>query len=562
MADRVGQQIGNYRLVRFLGKGGFADVYLGQHVRIQHLQAAIKFLHAKLGQNYQTGFLQEAETIAQLKHPHIIRIFDFGIDYGDNTPYLIMDYAPGGTLRNRHPKESKVPVPLATVASYVKQIAEALQYAHDRSLIHRDLKPENLLVGSNGEIILGDFGIAAIAHSTTSMDTGIYAGTVPYSAPEQIQGKPRRESDQYALAIIVYEWLTGKKPFTGNVQEIIFQHLGVPPRPLREKLSTIPPAVEAVVMRALAKEPKQRFGSIQEFATAFGQACNLPSPPIPPEPPPRRKKAFLQALAAIPRNVALLALVLLVVLLSVIGGVGVYSLHSSKVSTDATATAITQTTATAAARVTANNATATAQAASATTTASSNPYGGGGTLALDDPLRDNSRGYNWSTGRGPATGADCEFQGGAFHVSESNVGYFHWCNESTDFSNFAFEVQMTIVKGNCGGLVFRGDSITGKLYGFSVCQNGDYTLTLYVDLRGATAKKLTSGSPQAIHPGLNVSNVIAVVANGSTLDLYVNTQKIASVTDSTYSHGIIGLIANADDNPTEVAYSNAKVWTF
>ena len=269
MANRIGQQLGNYQLLRLLGQGGFAEVYLGQHIHI-HLQAAIKVLHTQLGQNYQAEFLQEANTIARLKHPHIIRILDFGVESRDLTPYLIMDYAPYGTLRNSHPKGSIVP--LVTVFAYIKQIAQALQYAHDRHLIHRDLKPENLLVGENGEILLSDFGIAALAHSTSTMQTATYAGTIPYSAPEQILGKPRRESDQYALGIILYEWLTGDRPFKGTMTEIVSQHLGAPPNPIQEKVPDIPSAVESVIMRTLAKDPHQRFDSIQTFADALEQA--------------------------------------------------------------------------------------------------------------------------------------------------------------------------------------------------------------------------------------------------------------------------------------------------
>ena len=271
MVDRVDQQLGNYRLVRLLGKGSFAEVYLGQHVHI-NLQAAIKILHMQLAQNYQTEFKQEANTIALLRHPHIVRILDFGIE--NNTPYLIMDYAPYGTLRTHHPKGSIVEP--EKVVAYVKQIASALQYAHDHQLIHRDLKPENLLIGENKEIVLSDFGLASIVHGTASMETGVFAGTIPYSAPEQILGKPRRESDQYSLGIIVYEWLSGDRPFRGTVTETISQHLGAPPRPLHEKVPGIPPGVEAVVMKALAKDPKQRFGSVQEFADRFEQACMLP----------------------------------------------------------------------------------------------------------------------------------------------------------------------------------------------------------------------------------------------------------------------------------------------
>ena len=281
MPDKVGQQIGNYRLIQLLGSGGFADVYLGQHVHVQRLQAAVKLLHANLAMVYQGGFLQEAENIAGMKHPHIIRILDFGIDR-DNAPYLIMEYASHGTLRICHPKGSMVPSRM--VVFYVKQITEALQYAHDHNLIHRDLKPENLLIGENDEILLSDFGIASVAQgtaSTASLETGTYAGTIPYSAPEQIQGKPRRASDQYSLGIIVYEWLSGERPFTGTMMEIISQQLAVAPSPLHEKVPNIPTEVESVVMTALAKDPRQRFASVLAFANALEQAC-LPSHQPPP----------------------------------------------------------------------------------------------------------------------------------------------------------------------------------------------------------------------------------------------------------------------------------------
>src|SRR5260221_3037170 len=251
---KTGQQIGSYRLIQLLGSGGFADVYLGQHVHVQRLQAAVKILHANLGMVYQGGFLQEAETIAGLKHPHIIRILDFGIDR-DNTPYLIMEYASHGTIRTRYPKGSIVPS--TTVVSYVKQITEALQYAHDHGLIHRDLKPENLLIGENDEILLSDFGIASVAQgtaSTGSLETGTYAGTIPYSAPEQIRGKPRRASDQYSLGIIVYEWLSGERPFTGTMMEIISQQLAVAPLLLNEKVPNILTDVESAVITELAKD--------------------------------------------------------------------------------------------------------------------------------------------------------------------------------------------------------------------------------------------------------------------------------------------------------------------
>lgn len=288
MADRVGQHFGNYRLVSLLGQGGYAEVYLGQHVRLD-LQAAIKVLHAQLTAEESAQFQQEAQTIARLTHPAIVRVFDF--DVQDGVPFLVMDYAPNGSLRQHYPKGSVLPLP--QVVSYVKQVVTALQYAHERKFIHRDVKPENMLLGRDGEILLSDFGLAALAHSSGSLSTQEAVGTLAYMAPEQIEGYPRAASDQYALGVVVYEWLCGSRPFEGSLTEVMVQHLSVLPPPLHEHVSTISPEVEQVVLRALAKDPKARFASVRDFAEALEQASRLAPPPkvvladesFPPGPP-------------------------------------------------------------------------------------------------------------------------------------------------------------------------------------------------------------------------------------------------------------------------------------
>src|SRR5437868_376710 len=192
MADRSGEHFGNYRLVRLLGQGGFAEVYLGQHLRL-NMQAAIKVLHAHLTGQEAAHFQQEAQTIAQLQHPAIVRILDYDVQEG--VPFLVMEYAAGGSLRQRYPKGSVVPLPM--IVSSVKQVAAALQYAHDRKFIHRDIKPENMLLGRQEEIVLSDFGLAAFAHGSGSLSTKEAIGTLAYMAHEQIEGHPRAASDEY-----------------------------------------------------------------------------------------------------------------------------------------------------------------------------------------------------------------------------------------------------------------------------------------------------------------------------------------------------------------------------
>src|SRR5215470_1063421 len=198
MADRVGHFFGNYHLVALLGRGGYAEVYLGQHLRLNQ-QAAIKVLHAHLTDQEAEHFQQEAQTIATLVHPGIVRVFDY--DVQDGVPFLVIVYS-------------------------VKQVASALQYAHEQKFIHRDVKPENMLLGRRQEVLLSDFGIATIAHSTSSLNVGSEgaSGTLAYMAPEQIEGHPRPASDLYALGVVVYEWLCGSRPFEGSASEVMVQH--------------------------------------------------------------------------------------------------------------------------------------------------------------------------------------------------------------------------------------------------------------------------------------------------------------------------------------------------
>ena len=267
MADRVGTQLGNYRLVRLLGQGGFAEVYLGQHIYLD-TEAAIKVLHTRLSSEDEEQFRDEARTIARLVHPNIVRVLEYNVQ--ESTPYLVVDYAPNGTLRKRHPRG--VPLPLTTVVSYVSQVAEALQYAHEQKVVHRDVKPENMLLGRRNEVLLSDFGIALVTQSSRYNSLqGVQgmAGTIAYMAPEQIESQACPNSDQYSLAIVVYEWLSGERPFQGSFAEIAVKQTMATPLSLRQKVPSLSPAVEAVVMKALAKEPQNRYPTIRDFATAL-----------------------------------------------------------------------------------------------------------------------------------------------------------------------------------------------------------------------------------------------------------------------------------------------------
>lgn len=265
----IGRQLGNCVLLRLLGQGGFASVYLAENVHIK-TKVAIKVLHTQIAREELERFRDEARTIAELKHPRIVQLLDFGTDADGKTPYLSMSYAPHGSLRGLHrPGE---PVALPVVVDHVRQIAEALQFAHNRRIVHRDVKPENVLLNEQNELLLTDFGIALVVQTSHQQSTKDITGTFAYMAPEQTQGKPVAASDQYSLGIMAYEWLAGARPFNGSITELIAQHYMAPPPSLRTQNPAIAPAVEDVIMRALAKKPQDRFASIEAFAFALEQA--------------------------------------------------------------------------------------------------------------------------------------------------------------------------------------------------------------------------------------------------------------------------------------------------
>ena len=226
-------------------------------------RAAVKVLKQQVGNEDFRQFIDEVKILSNLRHPNIVRILDFGVE-GD-IPFIVMDYAPNGTLLERHPAGTLVP--LETVIFYVNQVAAALQYMHNEKLVHRNVKPNAMLVGRNNEILLGSFGIV----QSIDAEETFAAGTPRYIAPEQISGKSVPASDQYALAVVIYEWLAGKPLFEGTAMEVIFQHTIAAPSPLRNRIPLIPPAVELVLTKALAKNPEERFPSVIAFAQALAE---------------------------------------------------------------------------------------------------------------------------------------------------------------------------------------------------------------------------------------------------------------------------------------------------
>jgi beta-lactam-binding protein with PASTA domain len=252
-----------YVIKRKLGSGGMADVYLAEDQELGR-RVALKLLDDRhsADEQFVERFRREAQSAAGLNHPNIVSIFDRG--RAEGTYYIAMEYLDGRTLKELLIRNGPTPVPIAI--DYARQILGALAFAHRGGIVHRDIKPHNIVVGSDGRLKVTDFGIARSGASQMT-EAGSIVGTAQYLSPEQARGAPvDQRSDLYSLGIVLYEMLTGKVPFTGDTPvEIAMKHLSQVPDPPSALRPEVPHDLDAVVMRALAKDPDQRYASAEEM---------------------------------------------------------------------------------------------------------------------------------------------------------------------------------------------------------------------------------------------------------------------------------------------------------
>lgn len=649
-----GKQVNRYRIESLLGSGGMGDVYLANDELMQR-QVAIKVMRVE-GASQEDArkeatrlFLREAGAIAVLDHPNILPLYDFGQEQlGRMTVhYLVMPYRLEGTLAEWLQERSQMKA-LTTrdILHIVQQAAAALQHAHERQVIHQDIKPANFLLRAHGDrpgLMLTDFGIARLSTATASISQTV-RGTPAYMAPEQWEGHSVAATDQYALAMMIYELLVGRHPFQGGPSQMMYQHLTtVPPAPSQLN-PRIGQEIDGVLLRALSKKSEERYPSITTFARALEQAIEAASAQqdevaagvkelaegqgdptsAPLTSSDHEKKAeeesdeddTLKTVAVAQRReeatmlangsngrlngasvksgstisafsspptpgsmngtagrvqskrgritiVAVVAIVLLLVMSGILIGVPAYQNHNREVSATAQAniarTAAVQSEATRVGKV---QATASAIVQATANVRTSNPFPsylpGRGTLALYDSLQ---RPQNWSVKPVNQWGGSCAFKDKSLHAIQNQPNWSITCPEKTVFSNFAFEVQMTILQGDCGGLLFRDDVTTGKQYFFRVCVSG-YVSLLKADTNYNTAQIIaaTNAAP-TYRTGINQPNQLAVLAKGNNLSLYINGTLILTAQDSDFSKGAVGVAAGNLSLPTEVVYRNAKVWT-
>ncbi len=568
MDNLIGKTLGQYQILEVAGKGGMAVVYKAFQPSLNRY-VALKVLPDYLAQDEQfvMRFEQEARAAAALRHPNIMVIYDVGQEGA--THYIAAEYLEGATLSQTITAQ-RGPLPLPRIVNIINQLASALDFAHARGLVHRDIKPSNAFIGADDHVTLMDFGIAKALQGGAQMTrTGTMVGTPEYMSPEQAEGRPvDRRSDIYSLGVMLYQLLTGRVPFQAETPTaVLLAHVMQLPQPPTQLNPNIPPAVEAVVMRSLAKRSDDRFPTAGELAQALARAASgapasadlsptvvpgrpTPTPPPVPQPgyaprtpapspmPPQRKSGggvnwLLWG------GLGLGA----VAFLCVAGFVILFVIGSSSGKPTPVPTEVTLAT----------------QAPPATEVV---PTPADAVLFEDDfQSQQASEDKGWAFE--PGESVDTAWSAGKMTVAIKKQNWLglNWPDGDYDDFGVEIEAQPTTSAYTEYGIVFRvtGPSDARSYYIFGVTTNGKYYLQKKLEGAWADTDPVSATSSKAIKPG-QTKNVLRVLARGDQISLYINNSLVNTVTDDAISSGSVGIFAGTGDNDSaETAFSRVTV---
>ena len=568
-----------YRIVAPLGSGGMSTVYRAQDIALHKRIVVVKELRtdnlsARDAQDAAEAFQREAALLSGLQHPNLPSIFEQFEQ--DGRRYLAMSFIQGEVLDTVLARSVTGKLPAHEVLQIGQQLCSALHYLHSQHppIIYRDLKPANIIRAPDGQVYLIDFGVARRFKVGQHKDT-VPFGSLGYAPPEQFgrsQTTPR--SDMYSLGATLYQLLSGYEPDSTP--------LHFPP------LETLEPALPDSLVQLITKMVSRD----EDARPASARLVEMKLQEISKSIAPVQSTSFLaqakQTYAQQKRRSLLAAVVLILVVVSlVIGSVGggimgtqasavnnrlqianlARTLAATQTAQDATNTTSASTVGTASANVVSTatgraTAIAGATATSITRLASTypDPYPPAGTLALVDPL--NQAGA-WQDFPDPDSTGSCHIKSGGYQVTRTTVGNYYTCDENEAYTNFAIQVTITITQGDCGGLFLRENSGDSQFYRFDICTDQTYDAGKYMSngiQKFFKTKSPTSGAIKQV----GQANIVAVVANGGIFDIYVNGQKIDSITDTdtdVYSSGTIGLMAYSSSSSTTVLFRDVRIWT-
>ena len=547
-----GQMLGPYRIINQVGRGGMATVYKAYQPSVDRY-VAIKVLPSQLAESreFATRFQQEARIIAKLEHPHILPVFDYG--ESDGVAYFVMRYMDAGTLKEKMIEGR--PLPLQEIDRLFTQLANALSYAHSKGIVHRDLKPANILIDSHGNVFLTDFGIAKLLESASPRltQTDAIMGTPAYISPEQAQGQTvDQRSDIYSLGIILYEMVTGSVPFTAETPlAVLFKHISDPLPPPSLVKPDIRPSIEQVLLKALAKDPRDRFATAAEFVAAWERALQTAghvteSETIPPPRPqagaPTPSKPLTMTKTATKSGLPTVWIVGCAVAACALFGLGGVALMASSLRGSSTPTSPPPT--------------QTAQVIAPTNTdlplptATAVVINTGETLLADDFSNDG----NWGTLTD--TDSSVEYESGTLNMQLFRENFVVWSTPNDeDYRNVHLEVTVTTNDTDpttAYGFICAQQTKSWSFYYLAATPAGEYAIIRATDGEDdvfLTGDGKWADSDQIAYKAASY-RVSADCGNGR-LTLYVDGKQIASVTDNTYGTGRVGLFAwSGDEAPS------------
>ena len=596
-----GSKLGRYELLCRIAQGGMSEIYLGLDRRVRR-RVAVKVLYGS-DEAFVRRFEREAVAIGTLSHDHILPLYDFSIQYP--WYYLVMPFVEGGTLRDYLFKRGHFT--LEEAGSFLYQVASALQHAHDHGVIHRDVKPSNILLRLDGHAYLVDFGLAKAKISTNFLShAGAMIGTPEYMAPEQSNNINDHRSDIYSLGIILYQMLTGHVPFTGDTPvTVTLKHLQTPPVAPRQLNSNIPQSVEDIILKALAKEPDERYQQANEFSLAYrtalqqewiirsqtkilpalaqdyGQTIDSQQKTAIPAPlstqrfdpckipdkyqlfPLDYDEAPIPVIAAIDKKykrMRLLSILVSLVLISLLIPLGLLwqtGNHYNNLFQANTHLTLVQPQHAATTQRKANAEATLAAQARAQATADIAPAIGTGKILYSDEMTKSSGG--WIN-----DGKQCHFSPQGYHVSTHSSYTAAWCYTNQRlFSDAVISVQAQLLRGDFYGLIFRLDPYTKSFYVLEVNSLGQYRFQRAHEHDPSKWLTLIDWTySNTILNGYKKMNTLLIIATGEHFRFYINQQLIVpTFTDTAYTHGLIGLLVGGDSSQgTEAIFKNIGVF--
>ena len=562
MFDFIGKKLGQYEIGEPVGQGGMATVYKAFQPSMNRT-VAVKILPPQLAVNptFLARFRQEAQVIARLEHTHILPVYDYG--EGDGVVYIVMRYLDGGSLQK---KIDAGHMPLREVSKYLTQIASALEYAHRQGVIHRDIKPSNVLIDRQGDAFLSDFGIAKMMEDTSGLTGTSVIGTPQYMSPEQGQGLPvDARSDVYSLGVVLYEMVTGRLPFDADTPiAVVLQHVSAPLPSPRTYVPDLPPPIEAVLSKALAKSPNDRFATAGELAVVFDDAMRAglqpETKPMEPGLPPTQQAVSIRPTVVARKRIgmprlnrsAVMVVTTFIALVSVLVGLLMVSMNNlppepPPVGVITAGPNIVT--------VTPNVAISSPAAPTATAQTVSGD-------ACNEILFDDFSNVSSGFPRGENDAGSWNYADGEYRILIKRVNEFEARTLRQTLADYTVEVDARLAPDAPGsyGLVIGADASGTSYYSFSI----DHARNFAVARRtsgGSTLAREWSFAP-SLKPGGEVNHLRAV-RKADRIALYANDVLMAVVTDTLNvpeSASRVGLIAASfGSGSVEARFDNFRV---